>query len=372
MEATTVDEAVSSLKELYAEGTEHYTQWKRKRTLGNHYCRKSSESGIRRDVITCALSISLELARNQIEETYDIATVLIGTDFSTGDTPCRDMLSNQLFNLSSRVSHLRRVSSDSSLTGILFISDIIQTSESVRIASVQALGALYHRLAAGRPDIPEHLPISKPRSRHTRPISQYSSSSSTNNHSIISQDEDDDDEDEEEEEEEDDDMSMTMTISTDQAPFQSEPPSPPPTPPTPKAIASDAVSIFAPSEADTTSTTASAFLRPKVSVFSMFCPEAMTLQVDLSKPIPDAPKRCKCGYRWNPLLPGNKDYIVLKDGFRMSSRFLAKSHSDRNMFACCLCVPTGTTDNYESADALRAHINLYHRKWQILHDRDIH
>ncbi|KAI3550720.1 hypothetical protein CPAR01_16668 [Colletotrichum paranaense] len=370
MEATTVDEAVSSLKELYAEGTEHYTQWKRKRTLGNHYCRKSSESGIRRDVITCALSISLELARNQIEETYDIATVLIGTDFSTGDTPCRDMLSNQLFNLSSRVSHLRRVSSDSSLTGILNISDIIQTSESVRIASVQALGALYHRLAAGRPDIPEHLPISKPRSRHTRPISQYSSSSSTNNHSIISQDEDDDDEDEEEEE--DDDMSMTMTISTDQAPFQSEPPSPPPTPPTPKAIASDAVSIFAPSEADTTSTTASAFLRPKVSVFSMFCPEAMTLQVDLSKPIPDAPKRCKCGYRWNPLLPGNKDYIVLKDGFRMSSRFLAKSHSDRNMFACCLCVPTGTTDNYESADALRAHINLYHRKWQILHDRDIH
>ncbi|KXH41289.1 hypothetical protein CSAL01_07013 [Colletotrichum salicis] len=208
MEATTVDEAVSSLKELYAEGTEHYTHWKRKRTLGNHYCRKSSESGVPRDVITCALSISLELARNQIEETYDIATVLIGTDFSTGDS--------------------------------------------------------------------------------------------------------------------------------------------------------------------TTSTTASAFLRPKVSVFSMFCPEAMTLQVDLSKPIPDAPKRCKCGYRWNPLLPGNKDYIVLKDGFRMSSRFLAKSHSDRNVFACCLCVPTGTTDNYESADALRAHINLHHRKWQILHDRDIY
>ncbi|KAJ0306366.1 hypothetical protein COL516b_004825 [Colletotrichum fioriniae] len=334
MEATTVDEAVSSLKELYAEGTEHYTHWKRKRTLGNHYCRKSSETGIRRDVITCALSISLELARNQIEETHDIATVLIGTDFSTGD-------------------------------------NIIQTSESVRIASVQALAALYHRLAAGRPDIPEHLPIPKPRSRHTRPISQYSSSSPVDNHGSVFEDEDGEDK-EDEEEEEDDDMSMTMTISTDQAPFQSEPPSPPPTPPTPKAIASDAVSIFAPSEAETTSTTASAFLRPKVSVFSMFCPEAMTLQVDLSKPIPDAPKRCKCGYRWNPLLPGNKDYIVLKDGFRMSSRFLAKSHSDRNVFACCLCVPTGTTDNYESADALRAHINLYHRKWQILHDRDIY
>ncbi|KAK1676598.1 hypothetical protein BDP55DRAFT_727908 [Colletotrichum godetiae] len=363
MEATTVDEAVSSLKELYAEGTEHYTHWKRKRTLGNHYCRKSSESGVRRDIITCALSISLELARNQIEETYDIATVLIGTDFSTGDTQCRDMLSNQLFNLSSRVSHLRRVACDSSLIGLLNISDIIQTSESVRIASVQALSALYHRLAAGRPDIPEHLPVPKPYSRQTRSISRSSASSPVDNHSSVFEVEDDN---------EDDDMSTTMTISTDQAPFQSEPPSPPPTPPTPKAIASDAVSIFAPSEAGTTSTTASAFLRPKVSVFSMFCPEAMTLQVDLSKPIPEAPKRCKCGYRWNPLLPGNKDYIVLKDGFRMSSRFLAKSHSDRNVFACCLCVPTGTTDNYESADALRAHINLYHRKWQILHDRDIY
>ncbi|OHF04685.1 hypothetical protein CORC01_00156 [Colletotrichum orchidophilum] len=366
MEATTVDGAVSALKELYAEGTEHYIHWKRKRTLGNHYCRKS-ESGVRRDVITCALSISLELARNQIEETYDIATGLVGTDFSTGDTSSRDMLSNQLFNLSSRVSHLRRVSGESTLTGLLNISDIIQTSESVRIASVQALAALYHRLAAGRPDIPEYLPIPKPRSRQTRPASRCSGSSRDNNRSSAVKDEDND----EDHAEEDDDMSTTMTISTDQAPFQSEPPSPPPTPPTPKAVVSDAVSIFAPSEAGTTSTTDSAFLSPKVSVFSMFCPEAITLQVDLSKPIPDGPKRCKCGYRWNPLLPGNKDYIVLKDGFRMSSRFLAKSHTDRNVFACCLCVPTGTTDNYESADALRAHINLSHRKWQILHDRDI-
>ncbi|GJC84462.1 hypothetical protein ColLi_07300 [Colletotrichum liriopes] len=161
-----------------------------------------------------------------------------------------------------------------------------------------------------------------------------------------------------------------MTITTDQTAFQSEPPSPPPTPPAPKPTGSDAASLFAPSEAGASST-GTILLRPKVSVFSMFCPEAMTFQVDLSKRIPETPKRCKCGYRWMPLLPDNKDFIVLKEGFRMSSRFLAKSHSDRNEFACCLCVPLGKTNKYESADALRAHINVSHTKWQILHDRDI-
>ncbi|GKT41401.1 uncharacterized protein ColSpa_01582 [Colletotrichum spaethianum] len=160
-----------------------------------------------------------------------------------------------------------------------------------------------------------------------------------------------------------------MTMTTDQTAFQSEPPSPPPTPPVPKLTGSDDASLYAPSEAGASST--GTVLRPKVSVFSMFCPEAMTFQVDLSKKIPEMPKRCKCGYRWMPLLPDNKDYVVLKEGFRMSSRFLAKSHSDRNEFACCLCVPAGKTNKYESADALRVHINVSHTKWQILHDRDI-
>ncbi|TQN68242.1 hypothetical protein CSHISOI_07204 [Colletotrichum shisoi] len=168
----------------------------------------------------------------------------------------------------------------------------------------------------------------------------------------------------------DDKMTTAMTIATDQAPFQSEPPSPPPTPPTPKPTGSDAASLFAASEAGASSA-GTFLLRPKVSVFSMFCPEAMTFQVNLSKNIPETPKRCKCGYRWKALLPENKDFVVLKEGFRMSSRFLAKSHSDRNKFACCLCVPSGKTDKYESAEALQAHINLSHTKWQMLHDRDI-
>ncbi|WYZ43818.1 hypothetical protein EsH8_VII_000254 [Colletotrichum jinshuiense] len=350
MEPTTVIGAASALIELFAEGAEHYNHWKRKMSIGNHYCR-DSESGFRRDVITCALSTSLDAAGNQIKETYDIAFAIFGAEFSMGDAICRHTLCNQLFNLSSRVSHLRRASCDPKLTGLLNISDILQTSESIRIVSVKALRELYLRIAVGRPNIPKDLPVPKPRSRQSGPMSRHSGG--------FARDDDVDD----------DKMTTAMTLSTDQAPFQSEPPSPPPTPPAPKLVTSDAVSILAHSDAGGSG--GSALLRPKVSVFSMFCPEAMTLQVDLSKPIPEAAKRCKCGYRWKPLLPDNKDFIVLKDGFQMSSRFLAKSHSDRDEFACCLCVPTGKTEKYESAEALRAHINLSHTKWQILHDRDI-
>ncbi|GKT65130.1 hypothetical protein ColTof4_07518 [Colletotrichum tofieldiae] len=356
MEPTTVIGAVSALVELFADGADHYTHWKRKRALGNHYCRTAGSSG-RRDVITCALSTSLGASGKQIKETYDIGFTILGAEFSMGDATCRDMLCNQLFNLNSRVSHLRRASADSKLTGLLNLSDIIQTSESARISSVRALAELYLRVTESRPDVPRYLPIPKPRSRLDESVSRYPASQTEDN--ILDGDNEDEDR-----------MTTAMTITTDQTTFQSEPPSPPPTPPAPKPTGSDAASLFAPSEAGASST-GTILLRPKVSVFSMFCPEAMTFQVDLSKRIPETPKRCKCGYRWMPLLPDNKDFIVLKEGFRMSSRFLAKSHSDRNEFACCLCVPMGKTNKYESADALRAHINISHTKWQILHDRDI-
>ncbi|KAK2040204.1 hypothetical protein LZ31DRAFT_598238 [Colletotrichum somersetense] len=356
MEPTTVIGAVSALVELFADGAEHYAQWKRKRALKNNYCR-TPDSGVRRHVITCALSISLGASGNQIKETYDIGFTLLGAEFSLGDATCRDMLCNQLFNLNCRISHLRRASADSESTSRVNFSDIIQTSESVRLASVRALAELYIRVAGGRPDIPKYLLVPRPRPRQEASVSRYPVSPAEENDGGGDN-------------EGDDETTTAMTITTDQAPFQSEPPSPPPTPPVPKPISNDDVSLFTPSEAGASST-GTVQLRPKVSVFSMFCPEAMTFQVDLSKRIPETPKRCKCGYRWMPLLPNNKDFIVLKEGFRMSSRFLAKSHSNRNEFACCLCVPSGKTDKYESADALRAHINISHTKWQILHDRDI-
>lgn len=258
------------------------------------------------------------------------------------------MLCNQLFALRSRVSHLHRAAD--SMSAILNIADILQTSETVRICSVNALAELYRRIAAGRP-VPTDLPVPKPRSRCS-----HRSGSLTNDAGHESSRQDDVD---------DDAVTTVMTVSTENLRFQSEPPSPPPTPPTPKPPASDAASTIAPSEAGGTRV-----LRPKVSVFSMFCPEAMVLQVDLSKPVPEK-RKCKCGYRWKLQLADKKDFVVLKEGFRMSSRFLAKSHSDKDVFGCILCVSSGKTETYESPELLGAHINTSHTKWQILHERDI-
>jgi hypothetical protein len=112
-------------------------------------------------------------------------------------------------------------------------------------------------------------------------------------------------------------------------------------------------------------------LRPNNSVFSVFCPEAMTFQVNTNKATPSNVKRCKCGYRWKPALPGKKDAILLKEGFRMTARFLAKSHCDKKAYGCVLCTSSGKTEKYESAEHLKLHINASHTKWQMLHDRDM-
>ncbi|KAF9869381.1 hypothetical protein CkaCkLH20_13150 [Colletotrichum karsti] len=357
MEPTTVVGCVAALTDLFAEGAGHYTAWKRKRSRQNHY-RRSGPPG-QKAVVTCALSTSLDAAETQIKEAYDIAFSIIGSDFSMGDGTCRDLLCNQLFNLQSRVSHLRRATDASCLTATLNISDLLQTSESIRIASVKALSDLYSRVASGL-DVPKDLPVPKPRSRQSGLLSRRSGSFTDRSQDSI----DDDD---------DGRTTTVLTIRTDQPRFQSEPPSPPPTPPDSKPTASDSASVVAPSawassEADGSGGTTA--LCPKVSVFSMFCPEAMVLQVDLSKPVPKE-KRCICGYRWKPTLPEKQDFILLKDGFRMSSRFLAKSHSDKDAFGCILCVSSGKTETYDSPQSLCAHINASHTKWQMLHERDI-
>ncbi|KAF4844659.1 hypothetical protein CGCSCA4_v001163 [Colletotrichum siamense] len=351
MEPTTVIGCVSALTDLFAEGAQHYTLWKRKRSRQNHY-RRTGPAG-QKGVVTCALTTSLDAAETQIKETFDIAFSIVGPDFSKGDVTCTDLLCNQLFNLKSRVSHLRRAVDATCRTATLNIADILQTSEAIRIASVKALTDLYGRMAVGR-SIPQDLPVPKPRSRQSSLLSRRPGS-------FIDSNNDDDDK---------------MTICTDQTRLQSEPPSPPPTPPDSKLIVSDVASIFAPSTLAPSEAggggggDASAVLRPKVSVFSMFCPKAMVLQVDLSKPIPED-KSCTCGYRWKPVLPEKKDFIVLKEGFCMSNRFLAKSHSDKDVYGCILCVSSGQTETYDSSQSLAAHINSCHTKWQILHERDI-
>ncbi|KAF6823657.1 hypothetical protein CPLU01_11291 [Colletotrichum plurivorum] len=348
MEPTTVIGCISALADAFDEGSDHYALWKRKRSRQNHYQRSGPDG--QREIITCALSTSLAAAGTQLKETYGAAFTILGSDFSAGDAACRALLCNQLFTLRSRVAHLHRAADSSAR--ILNIPDVLQTSETARISSLKALADLYRRIAAGRP-VPTDLPVPKPRSRRRHRSGSLSDDRSVDHESSHQDDRDDDE------------MTTVMTVSTEHLRFQSEPPSPPPTPPTPKPPASDAASTIAPSEAGGTR-----ILRPKVSVFSMFCPEAMVLQVDLSKPVPEK-KRCKCGYRWKVQLADKKDFIVLKEGFRMSSRFLAKSHSDKDVFGCILCVSSGKTETYESPELLGVHINSSHTKWQILHERDI-
>lgn len=111
----------------------------------------------------------------------------------------------------------------------------------------------------------------------------------------------------------------------------------------------------------------------------------MALQVDPNRPM-GAKSKCKCGYKWKvPEFVDGKDYMGLKDGFRMTKRFLAKSHCDQSAadstkigpdqpkpgYGCVLCTSTGRTETYETAESLRAHINATHDKWQMLHDRDV-
>ncbi|XDG08632.1 hypothetical protein ABKA04_008247 [Annulohypoxylon sp. FPYF3050] len=68
--------------------------------------------------------------------------------------------------------------------------------------------------------------------------------------------------------------------------MQSEPPSPPPTP------------KQSPDDAQSTYTSNLSTSRPKNSVFSIFCPEALKYQVNPRKAMPKQ-RNCRCGYDWN-------------------------------------------------------------------------
>ncbi len=188
-----------------------------------------------------------------------------------------------------------------------------------------------------------------------------------------------------------DSQTAIWSTNSDLPVFQSEPPSPPLTP---KLVIDDVESCFgglseAPSVAGTYRPRQS--MRPKNSVFSIFCPEAMALQVDPGRPVPSSTRgKCVCGYKWNAAeLAESKGYLAVKDGFRMTKRFLAKSHCDHTGntdegvavglsadqpkpgYGCVLCISTGRTDTYETVESLRLHINATHDKWQMLHDRDM-
>jgi hypothetical protein len=255
MEPATVIGLVTALVETYADGLADYTAWKNKRASSNRYEGKGGSGSF------CALTTTLDVSGLQIKETYDNALFMIGSGFSTGDSCCRSSLWAQLNVLSQCVANLHRAAASSS--AVVDLSDAIRICEGVRVASLQALAEQYQRLATGRP-IVKILPIPRPRVwtldrlERTRETARQQQTEERPAAAL----------------DEEDKMTTVMTVYSGTLRFQSEPPSPPPTPKAPDAMSE-----------------VSAVAGPTKSVFALFCPEAMSLQVNLQLALP---QRRKC------------------------------------------------------------------------------
>jgi len=262
-----------------------------------------------------------------------------------------------------------------------FLRAALTRLHSIRISCVTALAEQYRRFATGRA-VPQEMPIPRPRSVCRAedigllPAPPPPPPPAPPDPVDF------------------DRQTAIWSTNSDLPTFQSEPPSPPLTP---KLSPDDEDDD---NDTEPSDTNPRQSLRPKNSVFSIFCPEAMALQADPARPIP-ARGRCACGYKWNvaslstetssttntttttaasssSASSSKSPYLAARDGFLITKRFLAKSHCDRGdddttapKYACVLCTSTGRTEVYDTAEALRGHINKGHDKWQMLHDRDL-
>lgn len=311
--------------------------------------------------------------------------------------------------------------------GPLQLAEILRSSEAVRISTVATLADLSKRLRAARPTSLAY-PASTATTARRRSSRMGLTSLSLLRASVAMPSKAPSVSEEPTEEEggkgagpgasvEDDVRTVYRLSGSSRSPFQSEPPSPPPTP---KMVPGDRRSTCTYTSSTTTMMTnttttntaaaarmsgfgfGSASSRPKTSAF---CPEAMKYQVDVRKAMPPIEVgsesgsmkstkgkgssgrkcRCRCGYDWYGWLTtaaavgcgnGGDDEnlnlnLVVKDGFRMTPRFLGKSHCEGGGFGCVLCTSSGRTVTYADANALRDHINAAHTKWQMLHDLDM-
>ncbi|KAK1752955.1 hypothetical protein QBC47DRAFT_387433 [Echria macrotheca] len=366
MELARVDALVRDVASAFELGLDFYTKFKQKLESQNHYRRHkdTTPAAASKD----ALSTSLDLSSHRIRATYQVGFALIGPDFSAGDEECRQSLTTSLARLEQRVDDLRQAIR-SKQRHFVSLNEMFLASEAIRIQCVSALAEQYRRFATGRA-VPQEMPIpGRPRSACRQDEVMAPPPPPTR----VEPAQDDFDR-----------QTAVWSTNSEIPTFQSEPPSPPLTP---KIAPDDLESCFGgPSEVGSRNPRQS--IRPKNSVFSIFCPEAMALQVDPNRSIPTTSRgKCVCGYKWNaPELSEAKTYLAARDGFRITKRFLAKSHCDRSAddgsvspttdqpkpgYGCVLCTSTGRTETYETAENLRAHINATHDKWQMLHDRDM-
>ncbi len=373
-----------------------YNRWKEKQLRQNNYQRPGSAASA---TVKCAVGTSLDVSSHRIRATHQVAFAIIGLDFSSGDglcilvcssppykskitndpsfpplsssrwlisptETCRECLSASLVLLGQTVDLLRKAIL-SNKRHILDLSRVFMTSEAVRIRCISALADQYRRFSLGRA-IPQELPIPNPRPK----LQIYEPPSEPPLSPVVSTPLGDDP-----------DAQTIIWSASSVAGFPSEPPSPPLTPKT----SSDDRSrqIHGPLELES-----EAARGPVNGVFSIFCPVAMALQVDLKR-VPLGPRKsCECGFRWCiPELSEGIESIRLKEGFRLTRRFLAKSHCSQRLgndsssspdtqpsshgYGCVLCTSTGRTETYSSVENLRVHIDATHNKWQMLHDPDM-
>ncbi|KAI1502454.1 hypothetical protein F5X99DRAFT_407948 [Biscogniauxia marginata] len=354
----TVGDVVSALACTYAGALEYYAAWQRRRWEENHYRTRGRSDVANTAAGFCAVRASLRISGPKIKEAFEGGVDVFGADFAVGDDICRLALQDSLERLWGCIDTLQRAVDVDDCP--LELHGIVGVSESVRAACLAALSKQYQRVAVGRL-VPRGLPRSQRQSWLDVP---------TANEAVSAVGDDDDD-----------DAQPAYRILAGggggggggggKSPFHSEPPSPPPTP---KMVPDDLQSTFTAATLSLSSSSWGLGPRPKNSVFSVFCPEAMTYQVDPRKPLPEGDDgKCGCGYDWNGKRAREgaaATVTVLNDGFQITPRFLGKSHCGEG-FGCVLCTSRGKTETYENVEDLRDHINASHTKWQLLHDRDM-
>ncbi|KAI1114502.1 hypothetical protein F5Y14DRAFT_171229 [Nemania sp. NC0429] len=392
----TVGGIVAALVESYASAIECYAAWREMQRRRNHHrLRGTAAAETRVDVeeedpmrlsvgTMCAATSSLSLARARIQDAFDSGADVLGEEFVSGEAACREVLLENLARLQDSVAGLKRTVNAGDPRYHLHpqfqplpLAEVIFVSEAVRVSSLAALHKQYQRLVVGR--------------LMPRGISPPKRSSI-----VLRRDEGDggrgkgpyrETETEAETEMETDfEAERALTPTERNRPSQSlkrlsrnsgsatncEPPSPPLTP-TRVSKEHDADYDVHSAYSRTATATTRSDPRPKNSVFSVFCPEALKYQVDLEKSLPANGMRCWCGYDWKAecCAGGEKAASsVIKDGFRITPRFLGKSHCESGL-GCVLCTSSGRTETFSGVEGLKAHINSSHTKWQLLHDRDL-
>lgn len=376
MALETVGGVVAALVESYAAALECHAAWRETQRLRNHYRGRGTapadapvdaeaEDLMRLPAGTmCAATSSLSLAKAKIQEAFESGADVLGEEFVSGEAACREVLLGNLARLQDSVARLKRAvdagdhrSQPRPQFQPLPLSEVIFVSEAVRVSSLVALHKQYQRLVVGRL-MPRG--ISPPRRS-----SNILERGEERGKGICHETETDFDAEQE----------LTPTerrrtslkrLSRNSSATNCEPPSPPLTPTrvSKERADHDIQSVYS-------RTATGSDPRPKNSVFSVFCPEALKYQVDLEKSLPVNGMKCRCGYDWKAACcVGEKATSVIRDGFRITPRFLGKSHCE-NGLGCVLCTSSGRTETFGSVEGLKAHINSSHTKWQLLHDRDL-